>query len=175
MTISRDLFLSILSMDSYNRGYDAGIEGLGGAGSSIGTATVRNEQIPQGSETFGFAATAYSTAYGTVISYRGTDNPDPIGILDGASDMWNGWIFGAGVPAGTLALARAFYQSVTGTSAFSDTGNAILTGHSLGGGLAAHVAGRRGQHKRPARHSRPASHAPLRRQIRSLPSNVAQQ
>ena len=35
MTISTDLFLSILSMDAYNRGYDPGIEGLGGIGSQI--------------------------------------------------------------------------------------------------------------------------------------------
>jgi hypothetical protein len=28
MTINRDLFLAILSMDSYNRGYDEGIKGL---------------------------------------------------------------------------------------------------------------------------------------------------
>ena len=32
MTISSDLTLSILSLDAYNREYDAGIDGLGGAG-----------------------------------------------------------------------------------------------------------------------------------------------
>ena len=37
MTISDDLFLSILAMDSYNRGYDPGIAGL--TGTSIGNAT----------------------------------------------------------------------------------------------------------------------------------------
>lgn len=31
MTISSDLFMSILSLDAYNRGYGAGISGLGGA------------------------------------------------------------------------------------------------------------------------------------------------
>ncbi len=31
MAISNDLMLALLSMDSYNRGYGAGINGLGGA------------------------------------------------------------------------------------------------------------------------------------------------
>ena len=40
MTISKDLFLSILSMDAYNRGYNPGIEGLSDApGTRIGNAT----------------------------------------------------------------------------------------------------------------------------------------
>lgn len=41
MTISKDLFLAILSMDSYNRGYNAGINfGPGSDGAPIGNATV---------------------------------------------------------------------------------------------------------------------------------------
>jgi hypothetical protein len=40
MTISKDLLMSILSLDAYNRGYGAGIAGIGGAGSSIGNATL---------------------------------------------------------------------------------------------------------------------------------------
>lgn len=36
MTISPELTYAILSLDSYNRGYDPGVEGLGGIGSSIG-------------------------------------------------------------------------------------------------------------------------------------------
>ena len=36
MAISKDLLLAILSMDSYNRGYNQGINGLGGVGASIG-------------------------------------------------------------------------------------------------------------------------------------------
>lgn len=36
MTVTKDLMMSILSMDAYNHGYDEGITGLG---SKIGTAT----------------------------------------------------------------------------------------------------------------------------------------
>ena len=32
MSISPDLFMAILAMDSYNRGYNFGISGLGDAG-----------------------------------------------------------------------------------------------------------------------------------------------
>ncbi len=66
-------------MDSYNRGYGEGIEGLGGAGSQLGSATLLNVPIPDGSEQLGFFATAYSYDYDndnideTIISYRGTD------------------------------------------------------------------------------------------------------
>lgn len=41
MTVSDDLFLAILSMDSYNRGYDGGIGGISDTtGTRIGNATV---------------------------------------------------------------------------------------------------------------------------------------
>ena len=89
MTISKDLFLAILSMDSYNRGYGAGIEGLGGEGTQIGAATLGKDAeqlLDQGSaQAAGFYAIAYDVkASGvegidsdtTVISYRGTDTPN---------------------------------------------------------------------------------------------------
>lgn len=37
---SDDLLKAILAMDAYNRGYDAGITGLGGEGSQVGTVTI---------------------------------------------------------------------------------------------------------------------------------------
>ena len=40
MAMTQDLFLSILAMDSYNRGYNAGLNNLGGIGSQIGDATI---------------------------------------------------------------------------------------------------------------------------------------
>jgi hypothetical protein len=79
MTISPGLTYAILSLDSYNRGYDPGVEGLGGIGASIGDYTLRaqSEIDPQSAE---FAASFYAAAYqdasgNIVISYRGTDNP----------------------------------------------------------------------------------------------------
>ena len=80
MTISPELFTAILSMDSYNRGYDAGIAGLGESG-QIGNATIltrvdsgiSNEQHLEW-QAAGFYAVAYQWNGETVISYRGTDN-----------------------------------------------------------------------------------------------------
>ena len=85
MTVSKDLMLSILSMDAYNRGYNQGIEGLGGIGSNIGTAMIsdQSDTLPN---TPGVATSFYALAYTigtgvdgiapgtTVISYRGTDD-----------------------------------------------------------------------------------------------------
>ena len=73
--ITDDLFLSILAMDAYNRGYSAGISGLGNAGSALGSATMLNVPLPQGSQAAGFYAVAYQVGGQTIISYRGTDNP----------------------------------------------------------------------------------------------------
>jgi cytosine/adenosine deaminase-related metal-dependent hydrolase len=96
MPISKDLFLAILSMDAYNRGYGAGLSdgehiengvdlGLGEAlGAGLGTATI-SKRLSDVSDTFaaeaqaaGFYAIAYKVkgvdgiADGTtVISYRG--------------------------------------------------------------------------------------------------------
>jgi hypothetical protein len=106
-SISPELFLAILSMDAYNRGYDAGIgdgqnvvdgvdsDGLGRVGSQIGNATVvQDAQDIEGiAEAAGFYAVAYQWNGETVISYRGTDNPNP---LAEGSDFWNGWTLGAG-------------------------------------------------------------------------------
>ncbi len=85
MTISKDLFLSILAMDSYNRGYGEAIEGLGGLGSTVGSATIStdSETTPstaQGSQAAGFYAVSYTVGDGvdgiesgtTVISYLRT-------------------------------------------------------------------------------------------------------
>ncbi|MGX0905410.1 hypothetical protein ACSSV8_004010 [Roseovarius sp. MBR-79] len=98
MTISKDLFLSILAMDSYNRGYGAGVaderegdtNGLGDStGIRVGSATVRSRadsgvspEDYQAWQDAGFYALAYDIGAGgaeglagtTVISYRGRDN-----------------------------------------------------------------------------------------------------
>ncbi|MGB5870285.1 MAG: hypothetical protein WBH04_08790 [Albidovulum sp.] len=78
MTVSKDLFLSILSMDAYNRGYVPGLDGLSDATDGtvkIGTATVKynlqDAGIDSAAQAASFYAVAYQTADGIVISYRG--------------------------------------------------------------------------------------------------------
>jgi hypothetical protein len=102
MTVTeKDLFLAILAMDSYNRGYGSGLNdsgagdqnGLGGQGSQIGTASVILDDVSEAAQAAGFYAVAYQTRYGTVISYRGTDfTPGS----DLATDAHDGWTLGGG-------------------------------------------------------------------------------
>jgi len=91
MTISSDLFYAILSLDSYNRGYDPGVLGLGGLGSNTGGYTLikQSSTEPLSPEVAAsFYAAAYQDASGNiVISYRGTDDPD--------ADWHAGWTIGA--------------------------------------------------------------------------------
>jgi hypothetical protein len=139
MTTNKELLYAILAMDSYNRLYGEGIEGLGGAGSKVGEATLLKG--PTGSDinawkSVGFYAAAYDTGTGTVISYRGTDS-----YFGNGGDVLNGWIIATGQQTGQSALALEFYKSATGKSVFEgDAGNVTVTGHSLGGGLAGLVS-----------------------------------
>jgi hypothetical protein len=145
---TKDLLLAILAMDSYNRGYGAGLadgkgdldaagldlDGLGGAGSHIGLATLLDYDLPSGSKAAGFYAAAYQLLDGeVVISYRGTDNP--------FDDLIHGWTMGAGFDSAQGPLALQFYSAVTHQS-YQDgiAAKTILTGHSLGGGLAGYVS-----------------------------------
>lgn len=77
--MNRSLFLAILAMDSYNRGYGVGVEGLDEEG-QIGNATIIPTPSQAGWEAANFYAIAYDmtgvagfTAGERVISYRGTD------------------------------------------------------------------------------------------------------
>ncbi len=158
MTISKDLFLAILAMDSYNRGYGAGIEdpaatggGLGVTGSTkaykVGNATIKDVDLPTGSQDAGFYAISYkldeTVGTGTdvlakdttIISYRGTDD---FNIFNPENDVFKGWVTAAGAwSTDQVRMAAEFYQTVTDTSTTDPrTGSAVLTGHSLGGGLA---------------------------------------
>ena len=153
MTIAKELFLSILATDAYNRGYDSGIDNLS---DDIDTAfgalkiIARSSSADDSQEVLnGFYAIAYEVTDGDaiegfdtgdkIISYRGTDFPPENN--ESGSDIWNGWISGAGFPAGQTKLAFDFYKSVTNADAFDGEAQGItLTGHSLGGGLAGVVA-----------------------------------
>jgi hypothetical protein len=140
MAISDDLFRAILAMDSYNRGYNAGIGDpvTGLPGTQIGNATINNTPNPAGYQAAGFFAQSYTWAGKTVISYRGTDNLyGNLSSLFTNGDIWNGYGVGAGSPQGKQAeLALNFYKSVAGAGVDPRTANIELTGHSLGGGLA---------------------------------------
>ena len=141
MTISKDLYLAILAMDAYNRGYGVGIGGLGGIGSTIGSTTILtdSETVAATKATAaaaGFYAVAYTMGSGpdvppelqgkTIISYRGTDN---YGALPNTADVWNGYGIALDSPLGEQArLAAAFRAAVAASGAAP-----ILTGPSLGG------------------------------------------
>jgi hypothetical protein len=65
MTMTKNLFLAILSMDSYNRGYGQGISGLSETG-SIGNAIIKTRQssgIDDTKFTAWQAAVFYGIAY----------------------------------------------------------------------------------------------------------------
>ena len=142
MTISKELLLAILSMDSYNQGYGKGLE----TGTThIGNASLLGpaDGVPAGMLfqwlSSGFYAAAYDTPYGQVISYRGTDVLNP---LNPANDIINGWVSATGTVTTQATLSLDFYKAVTsGVSVFDTTQPPItLTGHSLGGGLAGIVS-----------------------------------
>ena len=70
MSISNELMMTILSMDAYNRGYNAtlsdginvvsgvDVDGLGIEGSRIGTATVIQQDSSEAAQAAGFYAVA---------------------------------------------------------------------------------------------------------------------
>jgi hypothetical protein len=74
MAMDSDLFRAILAMDSYNRGYGAGILGLSNAtNTAIGTATIYDTKGDSEAQGANFYAIAYNWNGETVISYRGTN------------------------------------------------------------------------------------------------------
>jgi hypothetical protein len=115
--MNADVFRAILAMDSYNRRYGQGVNGLSAVpGTQLGAATVLDDSIlrlgAESAET-GFYASAYSWNGKTVISYRGT-NPEfgdtVTSFLNspGLKDIWSGWRLGLAVPFGgqpELAIA----------------------------------------------------------------------
>lgn len=143
--MNRDLMLSLLSMDVYNRGAEK-VEPLGGAGvyglngqTMLGNLTwLGNHKTLLGMDfdnPISFHAEAWALNGEKFIVYEGTDNP-----LGG--DLLFGWAVGGGVSIGSQAgYAQRFYEAVTGHSVFDGPqSNVTLTGHSLGGGLAGYVA-----------------------------------
>lgn len=130
--LHRDVFISLISLDSYNREYNRGVNidrttpHLGNASFLLDSVDVDNS----------FYARAYSYNGQVFISYRGTDQMAP--GLTSPGDILTGWGLGGGAfgaPQGELALG--FYHTVRDLAGESPI---TLTGHSLGGGLAGFVA-----------------------------------
>lgn len=155
--MNRDLFLAILAMDSYNRGYGSGLKDLGEEG-QIGNAILLTAPSQAGWEDAGFYALAYNVSglkdsdanplfgtNGTAISYRST-NFDAGGSIFGFfnSPLWqdirSGWSVGADLAGAQAGLSLDFYNAVKGDGADPRETDITVTGHSLGGGLAGLVA-----------------------------------
>ena len=143
MAISKEIFLSILSMDAYNRGYDQGVSVPEGEASSLaGVKVIAQSDTSEGSDEVqaGFYAIAYEVTDGTaiegfdtgdvIISYRGTDDMGSELLLTDLVDI----ITYGDYSNPQFALASKFYEQVrTSTDGAHDV---VLTGHSLGGALA---------------------------------------
>ena len=78
MAISNELFMAILAMDTYNRGYNTGIVAL--TGTSLGNATLgadssilKDANGNRTDQAATFFAQSYTLDGQTIISYRGTD------------------------------------------------------------------------------------------------------
>jgi hypothetical protein len=117
--MNREVFLSLLGLDSYNRGYDQNvllnkgdsITGQDEAGRTIGSATIADVPLPAGSINAGFYAIAYEWNGETIISYRGTNFPESISLGEFvtfvAEDFGGGWDIFTGIGNGSHArLAR---------------------------------------------------------------------
>lgn len=85
MTISKDLFLSILSMDAYNRGYNVGINGLSEA--TDGSAALGGVEAIANLENFDLDVQAEAAGF-YAIAYRVTDGSNIDGFNTGDVMIW---------------------------------------------------------------------------------------
>ncbi len=76
--------------------------------SAVGDATVQSVVKDAGQ---GFYAVAYTLGSETIISYRGTDNPNP---LSSGSDFGYGWSVGVGFNVGQAPLSIQFHEAQLG-------------------------------------------------------------
>lgn len=135
--MSNDLFYAILAMDAYNRGYGAKLSGLSDAvGTKLGNAIVIGSAGDAAAQADGFYAIAYELNGQKIIAYRGTDDTT---VFSGSSDLWNGWVQGAGILSTQSEDAIRFYERIVGQSVFDRNPGVVTTGHSLGGGLAGYI------------------------------------
>jgi hypothetical protein len=104
------LMTAILSMDAYSQGYNRGVflpqnkvdpkTGYGNIGDAV--FVTHSETNPKLAG--GFYAQSYLWDGKRVIAYRGTDNlsldPFALDSQKSVSDVWSGWVVGAGQPTG---------------------------------------------------------------------------
>lgn len=111
--MNRDVFLSLLAMDSYNRRYNQGLANVPNM-SSIGTAAYLKDSVAElgaSSANSGFYAIAYNWNGEKVISYRGTD---PSNFSQLYRDLAHGWSTFTGLGnSSQFGLARQFFNQVT--------------------------------------------------------------
>lgn len=135
--MSDSLWYAILAMDAYDRGYGAKLSGLSDTiGTKIGNATVIGSAGDAAAQKDGFYAIAYELNGQKIIAYRGTDDTS---IFSRSSDLWNGWVQGAGILSTQSEAAIRFYERIAGQSVFKENPGVVTTGHSLGGGLAGYI------------------------------------
>ncbi|MFL9498836.1 hypothetical protein ACJMQP_02135 [Rhodopseudomonas palustris] len=154
-----DLFLAILSMDSYHRGYGAQVVANGRSETQIGNAILGSDStdlLGVGVDmATGFYAISYDVSQNSgmsgprVIAFRGTDYDSTEGYSS-LRDIWTGWGVGGGATGNgwslgsqagqTLQFYELLIRQLSGNptaSIFDVAGpKPIVTGHSLGGGLA---------------------------------------
>lgn len=133
------LLYALLAMDSYNRGVGAGLR-IGKEddprGETIANATIQDATLNSIADREALARGFYAVGYqldggAKVMAVRGTD--------DFGTDVPNGYGVALGAPGAPQALYAAdFYQRFVGPGAGPT--NAVLTGHSMGAGLAGYVA-----------------------------------
>jgi pimeloyl-ACP methyl ester carboxylesterase len=125
-----DLFLAILAMDAYNRGYNTGLTlpGTQGLGGTIGAGTVIASNASQAAQDASYYSIAYQIGDQVFIAYRGTQ------IDQIVNTAINAYPVAIGLPDSPQSeLAAQFYKDV---SAANPGANITLIGHSSGGGLA---------------------------------------
>jgi len=96
--MNRDVFLSLLALDAYNRGYGQNVlvnlgdstTGQDEIGRFIGSAQIIEQRINSEAQASGFYAIAYDWNGETVISYRGTNFPN--NILEATEAEFNAFV-----------------------------------------------------------------------------------
>ncbi len=159
--MNRDVLMSILALDAYNRGYSPGINGLHFQQNvtRVGFAVIKADStqylLTANARSTGFYGIEYELAGEKIISFRGTDfdvnsSLSAIEILQSEllKDVFNGWSSFLGFGTNSqYGQAELFFKAVTGAEFDGNGGEPLssmvtVTGHSLGGALAGYVDAR---------------------------------